>query len=570
MAQGKKKETALTPEEKLAQALVPVEQQPYPVPENWCWSYVGKICSLIGGGTPSKNNPQYWDGVIPWASIKDIKGDRLWDTIDRITEEGVANSSTNICPKGSLILATRIEPGKTIISEIDTAINQDLKIVVSKLDALFLRYFFECNKATLESKSSGSTVQGITTGNVENTEFPLPPLAEQQRIVDRIEGLFAKLDEAREKVQEVVDGFESRKLAILSKAFSGEYTSEWRCRHNPSPVTVADACRQAAQQWTKKEQRLLAAEQDKICFTSKENGHMWMMCTIGAVARISNGSTPSRSVDSYWNGDIPWVSSGEVKNNIIYETEEKITKEGFENTSVKLLPVGTVLIAMIGEGKTRGQSAILHISATTNQNVAAIIIDANHIDSKYLWYWLQMNYAKNREKGGGSGPQALNCQRVRELDFTLPSIAEQTEIVRILDDLFAKDQQAKEAAEAVLVQIDLIKKSILARAFRGELGTNDPAEESAVELLKQVLAEDVPAAPRKRVKSISKEMQEKLDTELERKIIKLYFRQETDSMPAGELLSVSSKKFEIMETLRSLEQRGIIKKLPNGNYRLLE
>lgn len=94
-----------------------------------------------------------------------------------------------------------------------------------------------------------------------------------------------------------------------------------------------------------------------------------------------------------------------------------------------------------------------------------------------------MNYAKNREIGGGSGPQALNCPRVRELDFKLPSIAEQAEIVRILDDLLAKEQQAKETAEGVLEQIDLIKKAILARAFRGELGTNDPSEESAEELL---------------------------------------------------------------------------------------
>ena len=128
----------------------------------------------------------------------------------------------------------------------------------------------------------------------------------------------------------------------------------------------------------------------------------------------------------------------------------------------------------------------------------------------------------------------------------------------------------KEAAEAVLEKIDLLKKSILARAFRGELGTNDPSEESALELLKQVFQEDIPPVTRKRSKSIPKELQEKLYTELENKIVKLYFKQGTDSLPAEELLSVSSKKFEIMETLRNLEQRRIFKKLPNGNYRLLE
>ena len=147
---------------------------------------------------------------------------------------------------------------------------------------------------------------------------------------------------------------------------------------------------------------------------------------------------------------------------------------------------------------------------------------------------------------------------------------EQKEVVRILDSLFAKEQQAKEAAEAVLEKIDLLKRSILARAFRGELGTNDPTEQSALELLKQVLQEDVPAATRKRSKSIPKEMQAKLATELERKIVKLYFKHETDSLPAEELLSVSSKIFEIMGALHNLEHAGILKRLPNGNYRLLE
>lgn len=473
MARGKKKETVLTPEEKLVQALVPVEEQPYPVPENWCWIRQNAICSLSDGEKRSGEQFPYWE-------VRVLRG----------TKEMQYAAEGKFAPKGTkVILVDGENSGEVFDVPNDGFMGSTFKSlsISTSINWDYLRFFITTKKDLYRNNKKGSAIPHLNTDLFFSMPLPLAPFAEQERIVDRIEGLFAKLDEAWEKVQEVKDGFESRKLAILSKAFSGRYTSQWRCSHDPSPVSAADACRKAAQRWTKKEQRLLAAEQDKIRFASKENGHMWMICTVGAVARISNGSTPSRAVDAYWNGDIPWVSSGEVKNNIIYETAEKITQEGFENTSVKLLPIGTVLIAMIGEGKTRGQSAILNIPATTNQNVAAIIIDENHIKSKFLWYWLQMNYAKNREKGGGSGPQALNCQRVRELDFTVPSIAEQTEIVRILDDLLAKEQQAKEAAEAVLAQIDLIKKSILARAFRGELGTNDPTEESAIELLKLVI-----------------------------------------------------------------------------------
>lgn len=151
------------------------------------------------------------------------------------------------------------------------------------------------------------------------------------------------------------------------------------------------------------------------------------------------------------------------------------------------MPAGTVLIAMIGEGKTRGQSAILNIEATINQNIAAIVVDHGCVLPHYIWYWFQMNYAKNREKGAGSGPQALNCQRVRELDFFVPNLDEQTEIITLLQKILDREQKVREIAESVIEKIDSMKKVVLARAFRGELGTNNPDEENALELLKEML-----------------------------------------------------------------------------------
>lgn len=322
---------------------------------------------------------------------------------------------------------------------------------------------------------------------MKNYPIPVAPVAEQQRIVDRIESIFAKLDEAKEKAQAVVDGFEVRKAAILYKAFSGELTKQWRKEHNSHRNVLLEEAERASEDWSKKEKNLLEIEQKKSEMVTLENGHEWIHCTIGAFCRITNGSTPSRQSPEYWSGNIPWISSGEVRNNIICTSNECISEEGYNNSSVKLLPAGTVLIAMIGEGKTRGQSAILDIDATINQNIAAIMTDYGYILPRYIWYWLQMNYAKNRERGSGSGPQALNCQRVRELDFFVPNKEEQSEIVSILNSLIKKEQQAKEVAESVLDQIDTMKKAVLARAFCGELGTNDPAEESAVELLKTML-----------------------------------------------------------------------------------
>ena len=155
------------------------------------------------------------------------------------------------------------------------------------------------------------------------------------------------------------------------------------------------------------------------------------------------------------------------------------------------------------------------------------------------------------------------------VEFPIPKLEEQKEIVRILGDLLAKEEQAKEVAEGVLEQIVLIKKAILARAFRGELGTNDPSEESAVELLKRVLAVEPPPKTRAKAVSIPREVEEQLKSELERKIIKSYYYSDSQSLPIDTLMEVSSKKFELLESIRNLEQRGIIKKLSNGNYKLV-
>ena len=300
-------------------------------------------------------------------------------------------------------------------------------------------------------------------------KLDLPTLTEQQRIVNRIETMFAKLDEAKEKAQNVVDNFETRKAAILHKAFTGELTANWRKANEVEKNEELESIYSFVQSLPKKDITNIEEFQKRASDYILSDGTLWKKCFIGAIGIVTNGSTPSRKEPAFWNGDIPWVSSGEVSNNIIEATNECITEEGYNNSSVKKLPIGTVLIAMIGEGKTRGQTSVLNIEATTNQNIAAIVINHGHVEPKFLWYWLQKEYKKNRTAGSGSGPQALNCQRVRELPFILPTLTEQQEIVRILDSVLEKETCAKEAAQTVLEQIALLKKSILARAFRGEL-----------------------------------------------------------------------------------------------------
>ena len=469
---------ALTQEERLVQALVPEGEQPYEVPENWFWLKLGSAVSL------SDKKSNQFSSDVKYVGLEHIEKDC------GIVSNGSATdvkSLKNVFGAGD-ILYGKLRPylNKHGIATFDGICSTDILVFTptQKCDIRLANYFLDLD-GFIEyavANSKGINLPRVSPGVVLSAPFPLPPLAEQHRIVSRIESLFNKLDRAKELAQAALDSFETRKAAILHKAFTGELTANWRAENPDTSNQVLAEIAHYATQKGKKEQVQIEEWISKSSILTDIGNSIWYKCNIGAIGVVTNGSTPSRKVDKYWDGSIPWVSSGEVRNSQIYFTNENITEEGFQNSSVKMLPVGTVLIAMIGEGKTRGQAAILEISATTNQNVAAIIIEHGQIVSKFLWYWLQREYQKNRERGNGTGPQALNCQRVRELDFVCPPLAEQQEIVRILDSLLEKEQQACHLAD-IIEKIDLMKKAILARAFRGELDTNDPNEESAMGLL---------------------------------------------------------------------------------------
>jgi type I restriction enzyme S subunit len=175
-------------------------------------------------------------------------------------------------------------------------------------------------------------------------------------------------------------------------------------------------------------------------------------------------------VPSYWkDGTIPWISSGEVANCRIASSRENITQEGLDDSNAKLYPVGTVLIAMIGEGKTRGQSAILDIEACTNQNAAGILPDRNVIDPEYLWRWALAQYEVTRAVGRGGNQPALNGQKVRELVVPVPPMDEQRVIVKRVEDLLAVSDSMAERVDRALAALMEVDRATLTKAFRGEL-----------------------------------------------------------------------------------------------------
>lgn len=227
-----KKEAALTPEERLQAALVPDWEWPYKLPENWCWTTIKNVATVVTGGTPAKNNPAYYGGKFPFFKPADLDvGRHVSEASEYLSDLGKSVSrvipaqSTAVCCIGSI--------GKCGFLEVEGTTNQQINSAIPYFNALY-QYFYmntEFFLNQLRGSASATTIAIVNKTKMESCYYPLAPLAEQQRIVDRIESLFAKLDEAKEKAQAVVDSFETRKAAILHKAFTGELTAKWREEH---------------------------------------------------------------------------------------------------------------------------------------------------------------------------------------------------------------------------------------------------------------------------------------------------------------------------------------------------
>lgn len=286
---------------------------------------------------------------------------------------------------------------------------------------------------------------------LKNLIIPLAPLAEQQRIVDRIESLFAKLNEAKEKAQAVVDSFETRKAAILHKAFTGELTAKWREEHGAGMDS-----------WEKK-------SVGELCISLKYGT---------AKKSDASGNVVVLRMGNLQQGEIDW-------SDLAYSNDPDDIER------YKLFP-GDVLFNRTNSAALVGKTAIYRGEHPAIYAGYLIKLDYDHdkIIGDYLNYALNTLDAKkycNSVKTDGVNQSNINAKKIGAYSFNVPNIPEQEKIVSVIQKLLSKEQQSKAAAEAVLDQIDLMKKSILARAFRGELGTNDPSEESAVELLKEII-----------------------------------------------------------------------------------
>ena len=471
------------------------------LPKGWVTARLGDLIVPRG----DKANPTRLPDM-PFIGLEDVEAN-TGRVLTMQTTSGL-KSSVSLFMEGDLLYG-RLRPylNKVVIATFSGAASAEFIILppVANFEQKYLQHilmspsFIHFNGM----RSTGDRPR-ISFDAIADYEFPVPPSPEQRRIIAKIDNLTAKSKRARDHLDHIPRLVEQYKQAVLTAAFRGDLTRKWRSENAPSisaseyimrrQRVARDTSHASNKGRDEKSAQLIKdcpIEARNVAADTTEsllpNGWCWTQ--LGVVFGVYVGATPSRKNDAYWSGRINWVSSGEVAFCRIKKTSETISIEGLRNASTRVHPPGTVLLGMIGEGKTRGQAAIIDIPACNNQNCAAIRVSEADYSADYIYYYLMRVYEETRLVGTGNNQPALNKERVQKLTIPLAPPDEAMVVAQSVSSIFAWiDRLASEATSARKL-IDKFEQTIRANALRGALVPQDPNDEPASVILDRIRAE---------------------------------------------------------------------------------
>lgn len=305
------------------------------------------------------------------------------------------------------------------------------------LNSQYLTWYFRSeqfrSRLCADVTGVGGSLTRAQPKQVAKIKLPIAPLAEQKIIADKLDTLLAQVETTKARLERIPEILKTFRQSVLAAAVSGKLTEGWR------------------------EENDVSIEQ-------------WLPTTVGALAEVATGKTPKRTTVQYWEGgSIPWLTSAATGKSFTYKSEQFVTKQAVIECSLKVFPAGTLLLAMYGEGKTRGQVTEIQLDSTCNQACAAILVDEAKVSKEFLKIRLQENYEETRKSAVGGAQPNLNLSKVREIPVALPTESEQFEIVRRVEELFAFADNIEAKNNTALLRVNKVTQSILEKAFRGEL-----------------------------------------------------------------------------------------------------
>ena len=559
------------------------------LPKNWCRASLDDLFLFIGGGTPEKGNPTFWDGNINWATVKDIKNKFLFNTIDKVTEIAVNISNAELAEVDDLVLVTRISPGEVSICKEVTTINQDLKIIkkFGGISSLFAYYMLLANKEQIISKSSGTTVKGLRIDDLKDIYIGVPPLNEQERIVDKIEELLSELEKANQYLLKSLNQLEKFKQVVLIDAYNGKLTEKIREEKNfISAKELLNLIKQKRKDQYEFEMDIWAEElltwevnktgkrptkpskpQPYIPIKTEEyenladlpNGWMWEC--------IGNFSFVTKLAGFEFSEFVLYQDTGEVP--VI--KAQNVTKKGFKEGNfsfidkrvLEFLPRinmngGEILFVFIGAGI--GNVGIVPVGKKylLGPNVAMIRVSEN-IDNKYIEYFLSSAIGKKHimDLTKATAQGSISMDSIRRIVVPIASYEEQLLVVDIIDYRFAIIEKLEETIKKNQRDIAILQQKVLKEAFEGKLVNNNLEDEPAEKLIERIYIEKTNYMNerntlRKNTSKDRKDDQKKIDQQ-ELSIIDI-LKSSTNAVPAKEVWERSMYRNNIEEFYAALKK----------------
>ncbi|MDZ7642064.1 MAG: restriction endonuclease subunit S [Desulfurivibrio sp.] len=468
------------------------------LPDGWTRAPLGDVLEkIVGGGTPSKGVPEYFQGSIPLMTVKDMKDARPSKTGFNITEEALANSSSRIVPADTIIIATRMGLGKVARPVMPTAINQDLKALfpTEALEKSFLEQWLISIASNIEAMGTGTTVKGVRLNQIRDLEVPLPPLNEQRRIVEKIETLFARLNKGEAALREVQKLLARYRQSVLKAAVTGQLTADWRAENahclEPGRDLLTRILQTRRETWQSRGKYQEPAIPDTTDLPELPVGWVWASLDALIIDGPTNGLSPKES--SSGKG-VPSFKLTATTSGSFVINEKTIKYVGVEvgADSKYWLRTGDVLVQRGNTIEYVGTAAIYPGPNDTYiyPDLMMRIRFADPLIAQWAVTWINFEFAKKHFRrlatGTAGNMPKINSATLKSLAVPLPAQAEVQKILEEVRTVHQRCELSLEASQTELIRSASLRHSILKDAFAGRLVPQDPNDEPAADLLARI------------------------------------------------------------------------------------
>jgi type I restriction enzyme S subunit len=430
------------------------------LPVGWAAVQLGEIAEIFSGNGFPKEHQGCSIGDIGFYKVSDISrsiaegGPRLGNARNYISTDLAEQLKATMIPGGSTVFAKigeAISLNRRAMAGAPCIVDNNVMAVKALEDICDFYMYYFLRSQDLRELSRATTVPSLRKSDISGLRFPVPPRSEQERIAAKLDTTLAAVDACRKRLNEVEALLKRFRQAVLAAATSGELTREWRGERGIE--------------------------------------HEWEQTSIDQIAYVGTGSTPLRSNPSFYAATgTPWITSAATSQELILEASEFVTLEGQAAGRLRVYPEGTLLVAMYGEGKTRGQVSELGIPATINQACAAIHAPKEQYLMPFIKIALKANYLEMRSLAEGGNQPNLNLSKIKQFRIGLPPKQEVFEIIDRVESLLSLADQLEARLTAARKTVDRLTPALLAKAFRGELVPQDPGDEPASALLERIRA----------------------------------------------------------------------------------